>query len=136
MEASDFLIVIAGAALVVSGISMIIRRFIFLKGCCTAWVYGSIIDMERTEKQRYTDSSRTVSYYLKYHYVVNGAEYSNRRRVGKRQLKLKGNTNYITVFFDPNKPKRHYVYELKFRMMITLLLIALGGLLLYYPFYY
>jgi len=66
---------------------------------------------------------------------VDGAEYVKRRMISKRQGKAIGQHHDFTVFYDPSKPKRHYVLQLKFRMFFTLSLIALGAILLYFPYY-
>ena len=134
MEAGDILVVLIGAALIVGGVFQIIKRFIFLSTSCTLRVPGTILDKERSERQQFTDSSKRVTYYLTYQYFVDGVEYSKRRSIGKRQLKVTGNPGEITIFYDPSKPKRHYVSELKFRMLLTLTLIAIGVILLYYSF--
>jgi len=134
MEASDVLVVLIGSALVVIGVFLILRRYVFLKNRCTAQTGGKILDVERTERQRDVDSSKTVSYYMKYHYFVSGVEYAKRRRVSKRQYRAAGKHDSFTVFYDPSKPKRHYVAELKFRIFFTLLLIALGVVILYYSY--
>ena len=133
METSDILVILLGAALVAGGVFQILRRFVFLKSRCSARVSGKILDRERNVIE-HDDRSSSVSYSMKYHYYVSGVEYKKNRRIGKRQLK---GTGYdITVFYDPAKPKRHYVSELRFRLSATLGLIVLGALLLYYPIYY
>jgi len=132
MEASDILVVLIGLALVLIGIFQILRRYVFLKSHCKARAAGSLLGMERTERQRDVDSYNRVSYYVKYQYFVDGVEYVKKRTVSKRQYKTIGSHADFTVFYDQSKPKRHYVLELKFRMLFTLLLIALGAVLLYY----
>jgi len=134
METSDILIVLAGALLVAGGIFTILRRFVFLKMSCTARVVGKILDRERNITQHINKPDK-VSHSIKYHYFVNGVEYAKGRSIGKHQLKATGDEGYINVFYDPSKPKRHYIQELKFRMLLTLGLIALGAVLLYYPYY-
>ena len=132
MEASDILVVLIGVALIAGGIFQILRRYIFLQGSCTVRVHGSILESEINETQRYTDSRNRATRYIKYQYFVDGVEYVKKRSVGKRQLK--GTGNDLTVFYDPSKPKRHYVSDIKFRMLLTLTLIAIGVILLYYTF--
>jgi len=133
MEASDILVVLAGLVLVVYGIFQLLRRYVFLKNRCTAQVDGNILETERNVKEHHdSDRPNTVTYYLKYHYLVDGVEYAKKRMVSKRQLKVIGKHDDFTVFYDPSKPKRHYVLELKFRMLFTLTLIAIGAILLYY----
>jgi len=132
MEASDILVVLIGVALVAGGIFQILRRYIFLQGSCTVQVPGIILDSESNERQRSTDSRNRVTRYIKYQYIVDGVEYVKKRSVGKRQLK--GTGNGLTVFYDQSKPKRHYVSDIKFRMLLTLTLIAIGAVLLYYSF--
>jgi len=134
MGASDILVVLIGLALVVAGIFQILRRYVFLKIRCTAQVGGNILEAERNVRE-HDDSPDTVSHSLKYHYFVDGVEYVKKRSVGKRQYKATGKYGDITVFYDPSKPKRHYVSELKFRVLLTLGLIALGAIILYYPYY-
>jgi len=134
METSDILIILAGAVLVAGGIFMILRRYVFLKMSCTARVGGKVLDIERNVT-RHIDKPDRVSHSMKYHYFVDGVEYAKSRSVGKHQLKTTGDQGYITVCYDPSKPKRHYILELKFRMLMTLGLIALGAVLLYYPYY-
>ena len=135
METSDYIVFLIGLAIIVGGIFQLLRRFLFLKSRCTARVGGNVLGSERNVRQNDDISSSSVSYYIKYHFFVDGFEYEKRRRVGKRQYKAIGKHDVLTVFYDPSKPKRHYVLQLKFRMLLTLSLIALGALLLYYPFY-
>jgi len=134
MDASDILVVLIGLALVLIGVFQILRRYVFLKSHCKARVAGKTLDVERTERQRDVDSYKRVSYYVNYHYFVDGVEYARRRMISKRQLKAIGKHDDFTVFYDPLKPKRHYVLEIRFRILFTLLLIALGAVLLYYSF--
>jgi len=133
MDSSDILVILIGVALVAGGVFQILRRYVFLKSRCTAQVGGNILDAER-DVVEHGDGTTSISYSMKYHYFVDGVEYVKKRKIGKRQLK--GTGNDITVFYDPSKPKRHYVSDLKFRILITLGLIALGALLIYYPIYY
>jgi len=134
MEASDILVILAGMVLVVSGVFQILRRYVFLKNSCTAQVAGNILKMERNEKQRDVDSPTTVTYYMNYRYCVDGIEYVKKRMISKRQDKAIGKYNDFTVFYDPSKPKRHYVLQLKFNMLLTLILIAIGVIILYYSY--
>ena len=134
MEASDILIVLAGAALVVYGFFQILRRYVFLKNRCTARVAGTVLGMESTVTERSNDRV-SRSYYLRYRYLVDGVEYSKRRSLSKRQNRAISKDDDFTVVYDPSKPKRHYVLEIKFRLLFTLSLIALGALLLYFPYY-
>ena len=136
MGASDLLVVFIGVVLVAGGIFQILRRYIYLKNRCTVQAPGSILDMEQTEKERDADSTRSISYYINYRYYAYGAEYVKRRMVSKRQYKAIGKHDNLNVFYDPSKPKRHFVLELKFRIVFTLGLIAIGAILLYYPIYY
>ena len=133
MDSSDILVILIGVALVAGGVFLILRRYVFLKSRCTARVGGKILDKER-DLVEHGDGTTSVSYSMKYHYYVNGVEYKKNRKIGKRQLR--GTGNDITVFYDPSKPKRHYVSDLKFRIFVTLGLIALGAVLIYYPIYY
>ena len=134
MEASDILVVLVGSVLIVGGIFHMLRRFIFLKSRCTAQVGGDVLEMERNERQRSVDSRSTGTYYMKYQYFVDGVEFVKKRMISKRQYKAIGKHDYYTVFYDPSKPKRHYVLELKYNMLLTLGLIAIGAVLLYYSF--
>jgi len=136
METSEYIVIVAGMVIVVSGVFQILRRYVFLKKSCSARVGGNILGTERNVRQNDDISSSSISYYIKYHFFVDGFEYEKRRKVSKRQYKAIGGHDVLTVFYDPSKPKRHYVLELKFRMLLTLGLIALGALLIYYPFYY
>jgi len=133
MGSSDILVVLIGVALVVGGVFLILRRYAFLYSRCSARVGGKILDTERNVREHY-DQPDSVSYSAKYHYFVDGIEYVKKRRVSKRQLKAIRKHDDFTVFYDPSKPKRHYVLEIKFRMLLTLTLIAIGAILLYYSF--
>jgi len=133
MEASEILVVLAGWVLVISGVFLILRRYVYLKSCCTVRVVGNILDMERNVREHY-DQPDSVSFSMKYRYFVDDVEYVKRRSIGKRQLKATRNSYEVTVFYDPTRPKRHYVLELKFRMLLTLTLIAIGAILLYYSY--
>ena len=132
METGDILLVLIGAALVIGGVFVILRRYLFLKVRCSARVGGILLGVETNVKHNYDEPDR-VSHSMKYHYFVDGVEYKKSRTIGKRQLK--GSGNDLTIFYDPSKPKRHYIVDLKFRMLLTLGLIALGAVLLYYPWY-
>ena len=135
MQTSDILVVLAGAALVVYGVFGILRRYVFLQTRCTARVPGAILGMERTETEHGDDDRVTRTYYIKYHYFVDGVEYSKKRSLSKRQHRALGKDDEFTVVYDPSGPKRHYVLEIKFRLLLMLGLMALGALLLYFPYY-
>jgi len=77
------------------------------------------------------DSWGTSSYFIKYKYFVDGVEHEKKRMLSKRQYRAIGRHDYFTVFYDPSKPKRHYVSEIKFRIALTLSLIAIGAILLW-----
>ena len=132
MESSDILVVLIGAALVIGGVFVILRRYLFLKVRCSARVSGKLLGVETNVTHNFDEPDR-VSHSMKYHYYVNGVEYKKSRKIGKRQLK--GTGSDLTVYYDPSKPKRHYVSDLKFRIFATLGLIALGAVLLYFPWY-
>ena len=135
MDASEYIVIIAGLGFIVGSIFQLARRF-FLKKRCTAQVGGNIhgIELNEHEHKRDDDYRKSVSYSIAYDYSADGVEYEKKRRISKRQHKVLGKHDGFTVFYDPSKPKRHYVLELKFRMLATLGLIALGAILLYYSF--
>jgi len=131
MDAINIGGIVIGSALIVYGVFRLLRQFFFLKKSCTAQVAGTVLDMERNVKTSSDDSSSTVTYYMKYKYLVDGAEYVKKRTVSRRQYKAVGRHDNFTVLYDPLKPKRHYVIEIKFRMILTLGLIAIGAILLW-----
>lgn len=138
MDASEILIVAAGLVLVFNGLFQMFRRYIFLRNRCTAAVSGKILDMEIDAKNRDNSISDTTSYSVKYGYCANGAEYIKKRSISKRKYRSLNrdpdSAGDITVFYDPEKPKRHYVSEITFHLALTLFTIAIGIILLYYTF--
>jgi len=140
MDTSAYIVIFVGLAFIVGSIFLILRQYFFLKKRCTAQVGGNILYMGRNENHYDDDSPTTVSYSVKYRYYVDGVEYSKKRKVSKRTYKSMGpssTSNFdITVFYDPSKPKRHYVLEIKFRIIRRLFLIALITALLIYYYYW
>jgi len=138
MDSRDIIVVlmvIAGIVLVVTGVFQILRRYVFLKNRCTAQVGGDIFDKELSVKHSSNDSSDTVSYYVKYCYIVNGVAYTKRRSVSKGRYETTRKRENITVLYDPTKPKRHYVLQIKFYLIPTVSAIALGVVLLLCPLF-
>ena len=129
MDATDIGGIIIGAALVVYGVFRLVRRF-YLKSRCVSQVAGTALKIHSTEESN-PDSWGTHTFSIKFKYFVDGAEYVKKRMLSKRQYNAIGKHDYFTVFFDPSKPKRCYVSEIKFRMILTLSLIAIGAILLW-----
>ena len=140
METSDILIFLTGFVLVVNGVIQIVNRYVFLVNRCTAQVSGNILNTEVDNEKSNESISKSTSYSVKYNYMADGVEYTKKRSINKRMYRSlyqeSGSAIDINVFYDPSKPKRHYVAEIKFRMLLTLGLIILGAFLLYYPYYY
>ena len=140
METSDILIFLTGLVLVVNGVIQIVNRYVFLVNRCTAQVSGNILNTEVDNEKSSESISKSTSYSVKYNYMADGVEYIKKRSINKRMYRSlyqkSGSVISINVFYDPSKPKRHYVTEIKFRMLLTLGLIILGAFLLYYPYYY
>jgi len=140
MDTSDYIVFFIGAAFIVFSFFQIFRRYFFLEKRCTAQIGGNILDIERNVTDHTDDTPTTVSYHVKYHYLVGGVNYQKRRSISKRAYKSlnknPGSNFDITVFYDPSKPKRHYVLEIKFRIIFKLILIALVATLLYGYYYF
>jgi len=129
MDATDIGGILIGLALVLIGVFRLLN-LAFLKKRCASQAACTILDVHITESD-YDDKPNSQSIYLKYKYLVDGAEYVKKRMLSKRQYKEIGKHDDFTVFYDPSKPKRHYVLEIKFRMVLTIGLIAIGALLLW-----
>jgi len=56
--------------------------------------------------------------------------------VGARQYNKISDGMLITVFYDPSKPKRCYVPENKFRIILTLCFIAEGAIVIWIALWY
>jgi len=128
MDTSGYIVILAGLIVIAVIIFQPVRRYFFLKKHSTTQVGGSITEMGRSENQRDDDSPTTVSYSMKYQYSVDGVEYSKSRSLSKRTYStLSHDPNAesdITIFYDPSKPKRHYILEIKYRIILRLALIA------------
>jgi len=140
MDTSEYIVIFAGSAFIVGSIFLILRRYFFLEKRCSSQVGGNILYMDRNVSDHTDDSPTTVSYSIKYHYMVDGVDYQKRRAISKRAYKSLGpnpGSNFdITVFYDPSKPKRHYVLEIKFRIIWRSFLIALVAAFLYYYYFW
>ena len=128
MDAIDIGGIIIGLALVLIGVLMLLNRFT-LKKRCTSQVAGTLLDIHISERDEDSNSSATIT--AKYKYLADGAEYEKKRILSKGQYRALGKHDGFTVFYDPSKPKRHYVLEIKFRMFLTIILIVIGALLLW-----
>ena len=134
MDATDIGGIIIGLALVLIGVLMLLNRYT-LKKRCTAQVAGTLLDIHISERDEDSNSSPTIT--AKYIYPVDGVEFVKKRMLSKGQYRALGKHDDFTVFYDPAKPKRHYVLEIKFRIVLTIVLIAIGALLLwvFLPFF-
>jgi len=135
MDTSNYIVIFAGLTFIVGSIFQLLRRYFFLKRCCTTQVGGNILDMECNEDRR-DDNSKKTSYSIRYRYLADGVEYEKKRGVSKRQFKAIGEHDELTVFFDPSKPKRHYVLEIRFRIILRLILIVIVAILLHSYYYW
>ena len=129
MDAIDIGGIVIGLALVVIGALRLLHRY-YMKRRCASQVAGTILGVDITEKLN-DDSPSSPTFYVKYKYLADGAEYAKKRMISKGQYRAIGKHDDFTVFYDPSKPKRHYVLEIKFRMALTLGLIAIGAVLLW-----
>jgi len=128
MDATDIGGILIGLALVAIGVFRLLN-LAFLKKRCTSQVAGYLLDIHISERDEDSNSSPTIT--AKYEYWADGDEYVKKRIISKGQYRALGKVDDLTVFFDPSKPKRHYVLEIKFRMVLTIVLIAIGALLLW-----
>jgi len=128
MDAIDIGGILIGLALVAIGIFRLLHRY-YLKRRCTSQVAVYLLDIHISERDEDSNSSPTIT--AKYEYWVDGDEYIKKRIISKGQYRALGKDDDLTVFYDPSKPKRHYVLEIKFRMVLTIVLIAIGALLLW-----
>jgi len=128
MDAIDIGGILIGLALVAYGVLRLLKRS-FIKSRCVSQVAGTIIKMHGTDGFGDKQKWGTHTYTIKFKYLADGVEYVKNRLVTKRQYIAIGKHDNFTVFFNPLKPKLYYVNEIKFRMIFTLSLIAIGAVL-------
>jgi len=113
-----------GAALIGIAVFWVLKRHL-LKMRCTAQVVGTVIGTD--DDYRAGDGFFTTNYYVEFRYSVDGVEYVKNPRVSGRQCSKMKDGQEITVFYDPSKPKRCYVKEIKFRIGLTISFIIIGA---------
>jgi len=130
MDLADIDGLLVGVVLVVYGVFRLLRRYVFLEKRCTTQVAGTILNVKITGKDD-RDKWGAKLYFIRYKYLVDGVEYEKKRMISKGQYKAIGKHDDFTVIYDSLEPKRHYVSEIKFRLILTLSLIVIGAILIW-----
>ena len=121
-----------GIILVLYGIYRLLKRY-SLKRRCTVSVAGTIVDKDTDGRPSDNEASNA---YLEFKYYVNGIEYVKKPMVSACQYNKMERGQNVTVFYDPSNPKRCYVQEIKFRIVLTLLFIVIGVVFIAYALTY
>ncbi|MCL2672168.1 MAG: hypothetical protein FWF10_09075 [Clostridiales bacterium] len=99
-----------------------------MKRRCTERVSGIAVDVDSGRKT--DDTGEGLNHYLKFAYLAEGAEYTKEVWITKRQYKTMHRSQELTICYNPLKPKQCYVLEIKFRLLFTLMFIAVGIILI------
>jgi hypothetical protein len=125
-----------GFGLLGYGAFRLFRRFMLSKRC-SAQADGTIVDISA----RVIDITESVTdegnknYYVKYTYTVDSVPYSSiTPAMAKSTCDKLNDSDYITVWYDPAEPKRHYIPEFKGGMIVPIC-CAVGGLIFLYEIY-
>jgi len=121
---------VAGFGLLGIGVFRVLSRY-FAKKNCTVQAQGRVTSMRVDVNLGAGDDPSTTTRYVKYEYSAEGSRVEKRRRVSWLQYRRLDEGQVVTVFYQPDNPKRHYVAEIKHRWFITALFIAGGALFLF-----
>jgi len=95
---------------------------------CTAQAAGQVTALEVDVDHGSGDDPSSVTRHVKYAYWAEGIHFEDGERVSWLQYRRLDKSKTLTVFYQPGKPKRHYVAQIKHRWFITSLIIV-GGIL-------
>ncbi|MCL2504204.1 MAG: DUF3592 domain-containing protein [Coriobacteriia bacterium] len=124
MDETDLATLLLGLAFVGLGVFRLLKRYM-LKKRCTTQMAGTVTSTDVTRERR-DDSWGTNSHSVTFEYSAQGTEYVRKFHVSGHQYSKMSKGQSATVFYDPSKPKRCYVLEIKFRIVLTLFFIAVG----------
>jgi len=113
----------AGLVLIGLGVFRLWRRS-EQKKRCSARVDGRVLDVYSSAKG--SDSEAKTSLFAKYEYWAQDKRIEKKVSLTDKQFKALKAGQKLTVFYDPAKPKRCYVAQIKSSQLLALMLIGLG----------